>query len=52
MNVPRQRIKEQALDIFRSAVAGVNPGGVVERALSELDDEIRAIFPRIRGRYR
>ena len=46
MNAPHQRIKEQALDIFQNAVAGVDPKAVVGRALSELDEEIRR-FSRI-----
>jgi glycerate 2-kinase len=40
MNDVRQRIKEQALDIFHSSMASVKPGAVVERALARLSGEI------------
>ncbi len=36
----RQRIKEQALDIFHGSVASVDPKAVVKRALSGLADEL------------
>jgi glycerate 2-kinase len=40
MNDAHRRIKQQALDIFRSCVASVDPREVVVRALAGLADEI------------
>jgi glycerate 2-kinase len=44
MNDARRRVKEQALDIFQSCVASVDPKAVVKQALSDLAKNIDGRF--------